>query len=205
MKLVIFGATGGTGLEVVKQALAAGHAVTALARSPDKLSLGNPALTVVQGDVLDPSAVERVVAGVDAVICSLGNTANNPDFVVSSGTQVIVDAMQMLAVRRLIVVSSIGVGDSKDQVPFFFKALMKTVLKKAMQDKERQEQIVRASGLEWTIVRPGGLTDGPQTGVYKSGTDPKITAGQVSRADVADFVLKQLTDATYLHKAPSVT
>lgn len=205
MKLVIFGATGGTGLEVVKQALAAGHAVTALARSPDKLSLGNPALTVVQGDVLDPSAVERVVAGVDAVICSLGNTANNPDFVVSSGTQVIVDAMQKLAVRRLIVVSSIGVGDSKDQVPFFFKALMKTVLKKAMQDKERQEQIVRASGLDWTIVRPGGLTDGPQTGVYKSGTDPKITAGQVSRADVADFVLKQLTDATYLHKAPAVT
>jgi putative NADH-flavin reductase len=204
MKLAIFGATGGTGLEVVKQALVAGHVVTALARTPAKLNLDNPALTVVQGDVLDPVAVEKVLTGADAVICSLGNTANNPDFVVSSGTQVIVDAMQKLAVRRLIVVSSLGVGDSKDQVPFFFKALMKTVLKKAMQDKERQEQIVRASSLDWTIVRPGGLTDGPQTGSYKSGTDPKITAGQVSRADVADFVLKQLTDATYLHKAPAV-
>ena len=205
MKLAIFGATGGTGLEVVKQALAAGHVVTALPRTPAKLNLYNPALTVVQGDVLDSAAVEQVLAGANAVICSLGNTANNPDFVVSAGTQVIVDAMQKLTVRRLIVVSSIGVGDSKDQVPFFFKALMKRVLKKAMQDKERQEQIVRASSLDWTIVRPGGLTDGPQTGAYKSGTDPKITAGQVSRADVADFVLKQLIDATYLHKTPAIT
>jgi uncharacterized protein YbjT (DUF2867 family) len=83
--------------------------------------------------------------------------------------------------------------------------LMTTVLRKPMEDKERQEALVKASDLDWTIVRPGGLTDSPATGNYKSGLDPEIGAGQVSRADVAAFVLKQLTDLTYLHKAPAIS
>jgi uncharacterized protein YbjT (DUF2867 family) len=83
--------------------------------------------------------------------------------------------------------------------------LMRTVLRKAMEDKERQEALVKASGLDWIIVRPGGLTDGPATGHYQAGLDPKISAGQVSRADVAAFVLQQLTDDTYLRQAPAIT
>lgn len=206
MHVAVFGATGGTGQQVVRQALAAGHRVTALVRNPDKLEVKHENLAVVVGDVLDTAKVEETLANADAVVVSLGNTPNNPDYIVSKGTQVIVDAMQRLGrPKRIVVVSSLGVGESKDQVPLAFKMLMKTVLKKPMEDKERQEAIVKASGLDWTIVRPGGLTDGPATGKYRAGLDPKIVAGQVSRADVAAFVLQQLTDDTYLHKAPAIT
>lgn len=205
MKLTVFGATGGTGRQVVEQALAGGHQVTVLVRDPAKLAITHPALTVRRGNVLEPEDVFNSVSGADAVIVSLGNTANNPDGVVAKGTANVVDAMQKSGVARLIVVTSLGVGESKDQVPFFFKAIMATALRKAMQDKEAQEKTVKASGLDWTIVRPGGLTDGPRTGAYRYGLDPKIVAGQVSRADVAEFVLKQLTDTQFLRKAPAIT
>jgi putative NADH-flavin reductase len=206
MKIAVFGATGGVGRQVVQQALAAGHQVTALARDPSRLAGADPNLTVVAGSVLDEAAVQQTLAGADAAVVSLGNTANNPEYVVSQGTQVILNVIsQRDGPRRMVVVSSIGVGDSKDQVPFAFKMLMKTVLRKAMEDKERQEALVKASGLDWIIVRPGGLTDGPATGQYQAGLDPKISAGQVARADVAAFILQQLTDDTYLRQAPAIT
>lgn len=206
MKIAVFGATGGTGRQVVEQALAAGHQVTALARNPAKLTLTNANLTVVTGNVLDAANVEETLQGADAVVVSLGNTEPNPDYIVSLGTQVIVAAMQRLGMpRRIVVVSSLGVGDSIDQVPFAFRLLMKSVLRKPMEDKERQEALVKASDLDWTIVRPGGLTNGPATGRYQAGVGLKISAGQVSRCDVAAFVLKQLTDSTYLHQAPAIS
>lgn len=206
MKIAVFGATGGTGQQVVQQALAAGHSVSALVRDPSRLAVQDERLTVVQGDVLDRPKVDETIAGADAVIISLGNTSNNPDYIVSRGTEVIVDAMTAAGgPGRLIVVSSLGVGESRDQVPFAFKMLMNTVLKKAMEDKERQEALVKASGFDWIIVRPGGLTNGPATGSYKSGVDVKLTANQVSRADVAAFVLQQVDDDTYLHQAPAIT
>jgi len=206
MKIAVFGATGGTGRQVVEQALAAGHQVTALARNPAKLTLTNANLTVVTGNVLDAANVEETLQGADAVVVSLGNTEPNPDYIVSLGTQVIVAAMQRLGMpRRIVVVSSLGVGDSIDQVPFAFRLLMKSVLRKPMEDKERQEALVKASDLDWTIVRPGGLTNGPATGHFQAGVGLKISAGQVSRGDVAAFVLKQLTDSTYLHQAPAIS
>lgn len=206
MNIAVFGATGGTGRQVVQQALAAGDQVTALVRDPARLAVQSPSLTVVQGDVLDPTKVAETIQDADAVVVSLGNTANNTDYVVSQGTQVIVDAMQRQGKpKRIVVVSSLGVGDSIDQVSFAFKMLMKSVFKKAMDDKERQEALVKASGLDWIIVRPGGLTDGPATGQARAGTDPGITAGQVSRADVAAFVLQQLSDNAYLHQTPAIS
>ena len=206
MQIAVFGATGGTGQQVVQQALAAGHSVSALVRDPSRLAAQDERLTVVEGDVLDRAKVDETVSGADAVIVSLGNTSSNPDYIVSRGTEVIVDAMTAAGIpMRLIVVSSLGVGESRDQVPFAFKMLMNTVLKKAMDDKERQEALVKASGFDWIIVRPGGLTNGPATGSYKSGVDVRLTAGQVSRADVAAFVLLQLDDDTYLHQAPAIT
>jgi putative NADH-flavin reductase len=206
MRIAVFGATGGTGLQVVKQALEAGHQVTALVRDPARLDIAHASLAVVAGSVLDAAPVQQTLQGADAVVVSLGNTANNPEYIVSQGTQVILDAISALGgPQRMVVVSSLGVGESKDQVPFAFKMLMKTALRKPMEDKERQEALVKASGLDWTIVRPGGLTNGPATGQYRSGLDPKISAGQVARADVAAFVLQQLTDDTYLRKAPAIT
>jgi putative NADH-flavin reductase len=204
MKLALFGATGGTGQQILVQALAAGHTITALVRDATKLA-AQSGLTIVPGNVLDPAAVAQTVQGVEAVICTLGGTANNPRTVVSAGTNNIVQAMGAQGVRRLIVISSLGVGDSKNQVPFFFKIVAATVLRRAMQEKETQEAIVRASGLDWIIVRPGGLNDGPRTGTYRSGLDRTIVAGMVARADVADFVLKQLTDERYVHQTPAVT
>ena len=203
MKIALFGATGGTGQQLLEQAIKSGHQVTALVRDPAKLERKNSALTVIAGNVLQPADVDKVVSGADAVICSLGNTSNNPDMMVTQGTRNIIDAMQRLNVRRLLVVSSLGVGDSKDQVPFFFKVLMKTALRKTMEDKEAQEAAVRASRLDWTIVRPGGLTNDPPTGTYRVGAD--LTAGRITRADVADFILKELTRNEYIQQTPGIT
>ena len=206
MKIAVFGATGGTGRQVVLQALEQGHQVKALVRDAAKLDIKNNNLAIIQGDVLNQDKVAETLIDTDVVICSLGNTANNPEMIVSRGTEVILNTMQAgTRPRRLIVVSSIGVGDSKNQVPFVFKMLAKTILRQAMQDKETQESLVQASNLDWIIVRPGGLTDNPATGKYRSGLDKNIMAGQVSRVDVAAFVLEQLTDNTYLRQTPAIT
>ena len=205
MKLAVFGATGGTGKEIVKQALADGHEVTVLVRDPARLTVKHDKLYLVIGDVLNVDKVEETLAGSDAVCCSLGNTPNNPDMVVSEGTSNIISCMEKQGVKRLVVVSAMGVGESLEQVTLTFKMLMKTVLRKAYEDKERQEQLVRESDLDWVIVRPGGLTNGLATGEYQFGLDPTIGSGQVSRADVAAFVLQQLTDNTFLHQTPVIT
>lgn len=204
MKLAVFGATGGTGKEIVSQALASGHEVTVLVRDPARLSVKHDKLYLVIGDVLNVEKVEEALAGSEAVCCSLGHTANNPDNAVSEGTRNIITCMQKQGIQRLVVVSALGVGDSQEQVSLAFKMMMKTVLRKAYEDKERQEQILRESNLDWVIVRPGGLTNTPATGEYQFGLDPSIGGGQVSRADVAAFVLQQLTDNTFLHQTPAI-
>lgn len=205
MRIAVFGATGGTGLQIVQQALDKDYDVTALVRSLAKMRIDDAGLRIVTGDVLDPQKVQATIEGADAVICSLGTTANNPDDLLEPATRSIIAAMHEAGIRRLIVISSMGVGDSIEQVGFMFRTLMKTVMKDAIEQKERQETAVRESNLDWTIIRPGGLTDGPYTGQYAAGTDPKIKAGQVSRADVASFVLEQLESDDYLHKTPVIT
>lgn len=203
MNIALFGATGGTGLEVAKQALAQGDTVTVLLRTPSKLALTDDKLTVVKGNVLDQNTVDQAIAGQDAVIVSIRKTDDNPDHLVSQGTANIIDAMQRFGVQRLVVVTAIGVGDSKNNVPLFFKPLMLTILKASYEDMELQEQAVRESGLDWIVVRPGGLTDKPATGDYKVGFSVK--AGQVARADVAAFLLQRTTDDTYLRQAVSIS
>lgn len=205
MNIAVFGGSRGVGRLVIEQALAQGHTVQALVRTPESFEIDDERVTAVIGNVLEPNDVSACVSGAEAVVVSLGSTGNNPDNVVSQGTQNVIAAMKEAGVKRLIVVTSLGVGDSKNQVPFAFKMLMKTVLKKPMADKEIQEHYVRESGLDWIIVRPGGLTDGPATGDFQAGVDSSIMAGQVSRADVAAFVLQQLTNDTYLHQAPAIS
>ena len=205
MHVAVFGATGGTGKEIVKQLLAAGHEVTALVRDSSKVKDKEDKLYIVVGDVLDVHKVEEALAATDAAICSLGNSSNNPDDVVSKGTENIVASMNKQGISRLVVVSSMGVGDSIDQVSRSFKMLTRTVLRKSIEDKERQERIVKDSELDWVIIRPSGLSNGPATGAYQLGTEKTIEAGQISRADVAACVINQLTDDTFLGQTPAVT
>jgi putative NADH-flavin reductase len=208
MKLLIFGATGGTGRELVKQALDQGHQVVAFARNPARIAdIQNANLQVVRGDVLDATVVEGAVAGQEVVLSTIGTGAQRTTLR-EDGTRNIVEAMAKTGVRHLICLSSLGVGDSRANLTFFTKHIIVSVfLRHAFADHERQEAIVKQSSLDWTIVRPPHLKDGPRTGVYRHGfpiTDRKIK-GEISRADVADFMLKQLSDDTYLHQTPGVS
>jgi putative NADH-flavin reductase len=203
MQIALFGATGGTGRQVLDQALASGHTVTALVRDPARIE-ARSGLSVLCGDVLDQEATSRCVQGSAAVICVLGSGVGTAP-VEAQGTQRILDAMKSNGVRRLVAVTSLGVGDSREQVSAEFQQAMDTLLQPIIAAKTEQERLIQASGLDWTIVRPGGLSDGPRTGDYHSGTDPTLMAGLVSRADVAEFVLRQLSDASYLRQCPAVT
>jgi putative NADH-flavin reductase len=206
MKVVIFGATGSVGSEAVKQALEQGHTVTAFARDPAKFEIKHEDLRVVQGDVLDLSSVENAVQGQDAVICVLG--AGRKGNVRSAGTRNIISAMEKTGVRRLICQSTLGVGDSRGNLNFWWKYIMfGLLLRPAYADHVRQEEFVRASSLDWTIVRPAAFTDGERTGDYRHGFSPsdKTITAKISRADVADFLVKQLTDSTYIRKTPGLS
>ncbi|MBK5968527.1 MULTISPECIES: NAD(P)-dependent oxidoreductase [Thiorhodovibrio] len=203
MHIALFGATGGTGREVLAQALTQGHRIQALVRDPTSLP-AQDGLRLIPGDVLDATATRQCITGTDAVICVLGSKPKQPP-IEARGTAVIVEAMQASAVRRLIAVTSMGVGDSRRQLNPLFRWIMDLSLKAIMQAKAEQEQLIRASGLDWTIVRPGGLTDGPRTGTYRHGLDKSIKGGRISRADVAEFVLAQLDDRHYWQKTPAVT
>ena len=205
MKIVIFGSTGGTGRELVRQSLELGYDVTAFARTPEKLDdLKNENLTVSKGNVFDYETVESVMPGQDAVLSALGNPTLKFDNTTSEGTRNIVKAMQANTVKRLICETSLGVGDSREQAGFFFsKIIIPTLLKNAIADKQIQEQIIRESDLDWIIVRPGGLKNSPKTSKYRHGLDKTIN-GQISRADVAEFMLKQLLTDEYLRKTPAI-
>jgi putative NADH-flavin reductase len=208
MKLLIFGATGSVGRPLVEQALEQGHTVTAFVRNPAKLEIPHPKLKVVQGDVLDRASVEQAVQGQDAVLCVLGSGGKRAGTIRSEGTRQIIRAMEKKGVRRLICQTTLGAGDSWGNLNFFWKYIMfGTLLRDVFADHERQENKIRQSHLDWTIVRPGAFVDGNRTGNYQHGfpgTDKTVTL-KISRADVADFLLKQLVDDAYLYKTPSVS
>ncbi|MEP7037968.1 MAG: SDR family oxidoreductase [Acidobacteriota bacterium] len=206
MKIAIFGSTGGTGRELVRQALELGHEVTAFARSPEKLDdLKRENLRIVKGDVVNYADVEKAAAGQEAVLSALGSpTLKAGDTTLSDGTKNIIEAMEADGVKRFVCETSLGVGDSYDQPGFLFmKVLVPLFLKNAFADKQIQEKYIKASNLDWIIVRPGGLTNGEKTGEYRHGLDKDIS-GRISRADVAEFMLKQLQSDEYLHKTPAI-
>jgi putative NADH-flavin reductase len=208
MKLVIFGSTGGVGRQVVEQALEQGHTVTAFARNPAQLNLQHSRLKLFQGDVLDFPAVERAVQSQDAVVCTLGSGQKLTGTVRSAGTRHIIQAMEKTGVRRLICQTTLGTGDSWGSLNFYWKTIMfGLILRNVFADHQRQEQDVQQSRLDWTIVRPGAFVGGTRTGQYRHGfpgTD-KTSKLKISRADVADFILKQLADEESIHKTPSLS
>ena len=205
MKLLVFGATGGTGRQCVDQALAQGHQVTAFVRQSAALTVQHPDLTIIQGDITDQDAVQRAIPGHDVVISALG-TRGGPA-VLPEGTRNILEAMASHGVRRSLWVSSFGAGDSLQQMGWLSQTLIvKGLLRQAIQEKNAQEQIILASGGDWIIARPGGLTDGPLTGTYRvTGPGDKVGRPSISRADVADFMLKNLTDTRYARRAVGLT
>jgi putative NADH-flavin reductase len=211
MKLLIFGATGATGRQLVEQALEQGHTVTAFVRNPAAIGIQHNNLRIVQGDVLNPASVQQAMDNHEAVLSAIGMPANKTGTLRSAGTLNIIRAMEKAGIRRLISMASLGYGDSRqtlDQTGFFFKyIIVPFVLKKGFADHALQEEYIKQSKLDWTIVRPGNLTDGPLTGVYKHGfaANDKTIRVKVSRADVADFMLKQLADGRYLKKTPGVS
>lgn len=206
MKLIIFGSTGSIGRQLVRQGLEQGHQVTAFARDPSKLDIMHDNLKVVQGDAMDLPSVDKAVQGQDAVLCSLGAGAKG--MVRSRGTKNIIRAMEKAGVRRFVCQSSLGVGDSWGNLNYFWKYVMfRGFLRQAYADHVSQEDHVRQSDLDWTIVRPAAFTDGNLTGEYRhgfSGNDKTIKL-KVFRDDVAEFMLKQLTQEEYLRKTPGLS
>ena len=208
MKIAIFGSTGSIGRKLVKQALDKGYSVTAAARKPSEVDVKHENLHVARADVMDLKSVEAVVAQQDAILSALGTPALSRNTTRSQGTLNIIRAMDKLGVRRLISLSSLGIGDSRPNLPALYKyILVPILLRQGFAEHEIQESYVKQSNTDWTLVRPGAYTNGPLTGIYKHGfsvTDANIKA-KISRADVADFMLKQLDTNDYLGKSPGVS
>jgi putative NADH-flavin reductase len=206
MNLVIFGATGKTGIELVKQALEKGHAVTAFVRDPSRLAITHEHLSTVTGDVFDPVSVAAAVQGQDAVICALGAGSDLKKTTVrTTGTINVISAMKEHDVKRLLAVTAMGVGESWDSLSLINKLFFAVLLKSARDDHEAQEIAIKDSGLEWTIIRPSGLTDTPRTGVYEVGENIHAKTSRIARADVADLIIRQVEQNTLVGKAVTIT
>jgi len=208
-RILIVGASGGTGRQLVAQALERGHAVTALVRNPSKLGIEHQNLRIVQGDVLDYASVEAAVRGQEAVISALGHKQYfRPSRILSEGTRNILRAMETHGVPRFICQTSLGIGDSAGRMGLYYTFIViPFVVPFYFWDKTRQERLIAESKLEWVIVRPGALTNGEKRGVYRhgSGIGNFLWTVRISRADVADFMLNQLTDEAHLGTAVGVS
>lgn len=204
MRLIVFGSTGGTGLELIKQALDKGNEVTAFLRNTDKMKQNHQNLRILSGDVLDSKAVNSVVQGHDAVLCSLGmKNIMDKSMLRARGTKNIIQAMEVAGIKRLVCQSALGAGDSYKVMPFIYRYILApTVMRNLYKDHNLQESYIKASSLDWTIVRPAILTDAPYTGIYQHGfsVENRTVKVKISRADVADLMLKQVTDNQYLYK-----
>jgi putative NADH-flavin reductase len=198
MKLTVFGATGGTGLQVVEQGLAAGHEVRAVVRDATRLGSGRDGLEVVVADVMDPSAIVEAVTGRDAVVSTIGSRAGRaPTTVCADSSRSIVEAMHRADTRRLVVVSGTGPFDEGEApaMRYVLKPMTRLFLKHVFADFVDMEKVVRASGLDWTIMRPPRLTDKPFTGRYRTRRDLNLHRNiTVSRADLAHLILAVCAD-----------
>ena len=204
MKLVVFGASGKTGREVVRQALARGFSVSAYVRDTARLPLAHANLRLVKGEITDTNAIAKVVGGQTAVISTLGvGTPLAHDPVVIEGVRAIARAAEHASVERLVYLSFIGVSDSREAAGFLLKRLATTLLRHEVADHEIKEAAVADCLVDWTIVRPPKLTNGRLTAAYRVGEDIRAQSPlpMMSRADVADFMLRQVSDAAFIRKA----
>lgn len=206
-RVLIVGATGGTGRELVAQALERGHEVTVLARRPEALAVRHERLQIRKGDVLDPASIEAVMSGQQGVLCALGHRRYlGPSRILSEGTRHLLRSMEAHGVPRFVCETSLGIGSSAGRMGLYYTLfVIPTVLPFYFWDKARQERLIAESRTAWTIVRPGALNNGPRRGRYRDGNVGSYfgTVG-ISRADVAAFMLDQLDDDRYLNAATGV-
>ena len=206
--VLIMGASRGIGLAAVKRSLAIGHRVRAFARSAGQITVENPNLEKRAGNALDPKDVAAALDGVDVVIQALGIAAGpsmvlGPVDLFSGATRILIPAMEQANVRRLICVTGFGAGDSRDHIGCLQRIPFQIVFGRAYGDKDVQERLIRESTLDWVIARPGVLTNGTETDRYQVLSEPQQWRnGIISRADVADFLVRQVEDDSYLGKTP---
>lgn len=207
-RILIVGASGGTGRQLVTQALERGYSVTALVRDPSRLPIDHPQLTVLRGDVLDARSVEAAMRGQEAVLSALGHKRFlGPTRILSEGTRNILRAMETHGVSRLICETSLGIGDSAGRMGLYYTFfVIPVILPFYYWDKTRQERIIASSRAEWVIVRPGVLTHGEGRDHSRHGraVGSFVLTLRITRAGVADFMLDQLTSNAYLRSAPGV-
>jgi uncharacterized protein YbjT (DUF2867 family) len=207
-KILVLGATGGTGRLIVGQALARGYDVTALVRSPEKARALEGA-KLIAGDARDEAALRNALKGRDAVVSALGTPASpfREVTLLSTATRALVSAMKVEQVRRLVCITGMGAGDSAGHGGLVFDRLVfPLLLRKVYADKNRQEAIVRDSGLDWVLVRPSVLNDKTSRDTIRMLTDlSSFHGGSISRQDVAKFVLDQLRADTWLRRSPLIT
>lgn len=208
MNILIIGGTGKTGRHIIDRALQKGHLVTVLARSPAKLKLEHPNLKILQGNILLPKEVEAAVQGQDAVLSALGHKRFFiPTSTLSKGTANLIVAMANHDVKRLVCITSLGINDSRFRLGLYYTLfVIPFIIFFYFMDKSKQEKLIIDSSLDWTIIRPAQLTNGKKRAEYKHGPNmgSYILTKFISRADVAHFMLQQLTDKQYLHKAVGI-
>ncbi len=208
MNVLVIGGTRGIGREVVQAAHAAGHALTLLARNAERISLPVTGVRVVAGDAGDADDIDRAVAGQHAVVWTVGvRPRRGPVDIFSRGTQILLAAMARHGVPRLLCVTGVGAGDSRGHGGLFYdRFVLPLFMKSIYEDKDRQEALLRASNVDWTVVRPGRLTNGPLTGLARALTDLRgVRAGHVSRADVAAFIVEHLATGEFRKTAVLLT
>jgi len=209
MKLTIFGATGVTGKLLVKQALEKGDQVIAYVRNPAKLDIKHERLTIIQGELADEEKIESALKGSDAVLSVLGPRGGSKSKPLTRGMEIIIAVMKKQGVRRLIVTSTLSAKDPHDLPEFRAKvlvALVRLAMRTAYEEIVSLANTVRASDLDWTIVRLTLLNNKPKSGKVRAGYLGKGEVGTwISRADIADFLLKQVTDTKYLQQAPAIS
>lgn len=208
MNILVFGATGPTGQQLVKQALSRGHRVTAFARRPEALPIADNRLRIVTGDsTRDESKIAEAVRGQEVVISALGRRNSfRSDHLISRSMRAIVPSMKRAGVGRIILVSAFGVGESLREAPLIPSIMFRVLLKDIFADKKSAEEELRVSGLDWTVVYPVLLTNGPLTGRYRVGERLALRGmPKISRADVAHFILTEVDNPTFVRKVAVIS
>ena len=204
MRLLLLGATGRTGRELLLQALPQGHRLTALARDPGRLAVHDERIHAIAGSATDPASINAALEGQEAVLCTLGPRSPRALLafdLMRATVEALVPAMQAQRVGRIVMLSALGAGQSAGQAPAPFRLMFRTLFRQVGKDKAIAEARLKDSELDWTVVYPPSLTNGARTGTYRHGETMTVSGmPRISRADVAEFMLAQLTDPGYIRK-----